>query len=603
MLVSASFMMLALIHVNYSSKYYSSNLPETIVADVHQQQPSPPSPGQQSLGVPPEHDNYEEEINKKIPEPITPPEPTPAPPLAPKPETKAPTPPHPTAEPSKTTTGNTDPGVVTLDDKLTTTIRYENGTQLKIFKSAFFHSADAAKKEMGSFFETLATRSWLIREPTDPEYDNDNNDKQNEDEEEEDDDRDQKNKAKVPGRYFTYFPMGGGNNQFTSLEKAAILAKDLNRTLLLPPISPNSHIKVWAGPRYSQFYDLSTFSAKSGIPVLEWHDLKQAPETVPGDFSHHWEEFSEDLPCVPNGGIGISNTSLYDKFRQQFLLKYKMTIPAEDKTMGKSTDFRYARDVLLKDTPVTGDGDMTTANGGVDPNMWRCLTCPYFMGGGSLGGRIWPEVGIHLRFNDKTEAMVDDILDVLLGPVVDGPDAAATKDLDSTRAFRPHPEFIIIHLRRGDIVTKCPPGVAEKDCIVQIEAIAEKVDEIEKNRRIAALAKHKEQNLEEKDFVLKRLPVLVATNEQRPEELQKLGELGWILLDHGDEERDAEGKVKKSTTIKLGTESRLGPWYPPMLDAVLLTRGNYLIGMQNSRMSILATQRGSAWHGHKTMLM
>jgi len=46
------------------------------------------------------------------------------------------------------------------------------------------------------------------------------------------------------GRYFTYLPMGGGNNQLLALQKAALLAKDLNRTLILPPISPNMHVPV-----------------------------------------------------------------------------------------------------------------------------------------------------------------------------------------------------------------------------------------------------------------------------------------------------------------------------------------------------------------------
>ncbi|KAG0377371.1 hypothetical protein BGX24_006230, partial [Mortierella sp. AD032] len=148
-----------------------------------------------------------------------------------------------------------------------------------------------------------------------------------------------------------------------------------------------------------------------------------------------------------------------------------------------------------------------------------------------------------------------------------------------------------------------------KDCIVQIEAIADKIDEIEKARRKVALESLKKTMKDDdpasdgRNYVHKLLPVLVTTNEQRREELDKIDRLGWILLDHGNVEEDEKGQVKPSMTKKLGTESKFGPWYPSMLDAVLLTRGDYLIGMQNSRMSILASQRGVAWHGHKTMLM
>ncbi|KAF9124856.1 hypothetical protein BGW39_007852 [Mortierella sp. 14UC] len=590
-------MVLALVHVNYSAKYEdgagsSSAGPETpLELEQHQQQQQQP---------PVVHV-----------EPVTPPPTKPEPPVTPQQQ-----PPAPPVQPAA------EIGSIISDTDLTTTYRYENGTESRVFKPNFFKNGLAAKKELGSFLQTLATRSWVVHQP---EHSNSNQheeetpEHENDDQEEDDNNHDQN---AVPGRYFAYLPMGGGNNQFTSLEKAALLAKDLKRTLILPPISPNSHIRTWAGPRYSQFYNLESFTQKSGIPVLEWHDIKMTPEQVPNGFGRQWEDFSEDLPCTANGGIGVSPTSLYDKFRQQFLLKYVRTVVPEDKTEGKSTDYNYARDVLLKDTVVpaapAGAPATTPANGvmAVDPNMWKCLSCPYFLGGPDVSPRTWSEVGVHLRFNEKTESMVDDILDVLLGPVVEGeptttagPVVPVSSNSGPKGAFRPHPQFIIIHLRRGDIVNKCPAGMAEKDCIVQIEAIADKIDEIEKARRTAALEALKKTMTDNdpasdgRNYVHKQLPVLVTTNEQRREELDKIDRLGWKLLDHGDVERDEKGQIKPSMTTKLGTESKYGPWYPSMLDAVLLTRGDYLIGMQNSRMSILATQRGFAWHGHKTMLM
>ncbi|KAG0363922.1 hypothetical protein BC939DRAFT_473120 [Gamsiella multidivaricata] len=447
------------------------------------------------------------------------------------------------------------PAPSTTETNLTTTTHYSNGTIKTEFKPAFYKDPSAARKEIGSFMDTLAKRTWWDHKNT----------------------QNPKEVVAPPPTnvFFAYLPMGGGNNQFTSLQKAAILAKDLKRTLLIPPISPNSHIKVWSGPRYSEFYDLEAFSVKSGIPVLEWHDIKHTPENPPSEFTHNWPSFSEEFPCIPNGGIGVNDKNLYDHFRTQFLMDFKATVPASDKTMGKSGDFIHARDVLLKDANPD------------KPEMWKCLSCPYFLGSEELNDRAWHEVGLHLKFNDKIETMVDEILDLLLPPVKE----------DSGRR---HPEFIIIHLRRGDIVNKCKPGQDEKECLVQIEEIAEKVDEIEKQRRIKALESVNDTNAE---VVLERLPVLVATNEKRPKELEKLEKLGWIMLDHGDSVKDTEGNEVSSKTKKLGTMTTLGPFYPPMLDAVLLTRGDYLIGMSNSRMSRLATQRGSAWYRHKVMLM
>ncbi|KAG0082867.1 hypothetical protein BGZ93_002163, partial [Podila epicladia] len=470
---------------------------------------------------------------------------------------------------------------------LTTTVRYINGTVLKTFKPAFYQDKNKAKKEMGSFMQTLASRSWS---KTTVVSSSSTESSSEQDDEEEDDDADAAQGLQPSDTFLAYLPMGGGNNQFTTLQKAALLAKDLNRTLLLPPVSPSSHIKTWSGTRYSDFYNLAAFTAHSGIPVLEWHDVKQTPEDPPKQLVNHWTDFAEEMPCTPNGGIGVDNKNLYDHFRPQFLLNFKATMPKEDTTLGTATEYDFARDVLLKD-------------GGDDkkPEMWKCLSAPYFLVGADVSDRSWAEVGMHLQFNSRIEDMVDDILDKLIGA---GPVSSTPT---STDVARRHPEFIIIHLRRGDIVNKCKPGVPETECIVQIEQIAEKVDEIEKKRRIQALSalsdsNTKNNNKTSEKQVLQRLPVLVTTNEKRPEELLKLEKLGWIMLDHGDVEHDAQGQVIESKTTKLGTFSTLGPYWPPMLDAALLTRGDYLIGMRKSRMSQLAAQRGAAWHGHTTML-
>ncbi|KAI8605422.1 hypothetical protein EDD21DRAFT_144649 [Dissophora ornata] len=133
-----------------------------------------------------------------------------------KPETEAPAPPP--MEPKFTVT----------ETQLTTTTRYSNGTMKKVFKPEFYTDAKAAQKEMGSFLDTLAKRAWWTHNPDSIEGETTTIE----------------HGTPPTDVFFAYLPMGGGNNQFTSLQKAALLAKDLKRTLLIPPISPNSHIKV-----------------------------------------------------------------------------------------------------------------------------------------------------------------------------------------------------------------------------------------------------------------------------------------------------------------------------------------------------------------------
>ncbi|KAF9416573.1 hypothetical protein BGZ94_010188, partial [Podila epigama] len=116
---------------------------------------------------------------------------------------------------------------------LSTTLQYANGSVITTFKPAFYKNPVMAKKTMGSFLHTLASRSWLKSSSLSLPSSSSGRDK-----------RKPGLKPVLPTDAFLgYLPMGGGNNQFTSLQRAALLAKDLNRTLILPPIAPSSHIK------------------------------------------------------------------------------------------------------------------------------------------------------------------------------------------------------------------------------------------------------------------------------------------------------------------------------------------------------------------------
>ncbi|KAF8978965.1 hypothetical protein BGZ52_005387 [Haplosporangium bisporale] len=158
--------------------------------------------------------------------------------------TTATPPPTTTQTPTTTTTTTTTTRekpptdfTVVQDTDLTTTVQYTNGTVVKTFKPAFYRDKNKAKKEMGSFLETLASRSWLMA-PVKTFSES-----SEQDDEEQDDTRDAQG-LQPTDTFLAYLPMGGGNNQFTTLQKAALLAKDLKRTLLLPSVSPSSHIKV-----------------------------------------------------------------------------------------------------------------------------------------------------------------------------------------------------------------------------------------------------------------------------------------------------------------------------------------------------------------------
>ncbi|KAF9389524.1 hypothetical protein CPB97_011164 [Podila verticillata] len=77
-----------------------------------------------------------------------------------------------------------------------------------------------------------------------------------------------------PVRYFTYMPYAGFSNQFYGLLRAVHIAKRLNRTLLLPPITSSNHDLSRRNQAWSEFFDLDEFQAKIGVRVIEYHDLR-----------------------------------------------------------------------------------------------------------------------------------------------------------------------------------------------------------------------------------------------------------------------------------------------------------------------------------------
>ncbi|KAF9974632.1 hypothetical protein BGZ73_001895 [Actinomortierella ambigua] len=535
----------------------------------------------------------------------------------------------------------TDPKIQSVTETaLTRTIRYTDGRTVKSYKPRFWNEPEQAKKELGLFLDTLAKRSQARTEAVVLETLGSSSTMEG--------GTMLTNKNLRQERFFGFLPMGGGNNQFSNVQKAALLAKRTGRTLVLPPISPNTHIRAWDGRPYSEFYDIPGFIRDSGIEVVEWKEIKTVPSdgidgyTLPKHFKSHWVDYAEDFPCQVVHNIGKNNNNLFDRFRNQYLLKFVASNVPEDVTQGETSDFAYAENVLLrnnhsspsssphsqqqkqpKPSTPTATPPLTDLLAPLPRDeLWQCLSSPYFLEmDEDTGPRLWTEVGKYLRFNARMDALTDLLLQhILLGKPLNH-QQLLDPELGSKGNLPPLPsqpaalpEFIIVHLRRGDIVSKCH-GLSEDKCLVQIEEIAVQVAKFQNQHKAAWEQQQKKKKEKEK---YKPLPVLVTTNEKRKSELAKLERLGWIRIDHGDPEQDktghAEDRVKEDdedetettptpTTIQLGTESLFGPYYPSILDGILLTKGRFMIGMINSRMSQLAATRGREWYGHTTVLM
>ncbi|KAG0273427.1 hypothetical protein BGZ95_010755 [Linnemannia exigua] len=77
-----------------------------------------------------------------------------------------------------------------------------------------------------------------------------------------------------PERYFTYMPFAGISNQFYGMLRAMTIARALNRTLILPPITSSSHDKSRQNQAWSNFFDLNEFRRRTDLKVVEYQDLR-----------------------------------------------------------------------------------------------------------------------------------------------------------------------------------------------------------------------------------------------------------------------------------------------------------------------------------------
>ncbi|KAF9990819.1 hypothetical protein BGZ75_009510 [Mortierella antarctica] len=76
-------------------------------------------------------------------------------------------------------------------------------------------------------------------------------------------------------RYLMYIPYAGVTNQLISIWHGSMIAKALNRTLLIPNLSPNVHVESEdqgqepTATKWSEFFDLEHYSRMTGLKIEE----------------------------------------------------------------------------------------------------------------------------------------------------------------------------------------------------------------------------------------------------------------------------------------------------------------------------------------------
>ncbi|KAG0025383.1 hypothetical protein BGZ82_010054 [Podila clonocystis] len=362
-------------------------------------------------------------------------------------------------------------------------------------------------------------------------------------------------------------PYAGLTNQFMALEKAAYVAKRLSRTLVIPPIISNSHDAHNANQRWSDFFDLAQFTALSGIPVVEWSDLRplsreqayigrQKAQLKERSYDL-WDGLAEDLPCQIVYGFGgsepLHNTEL--TFMRQFMFRPRFVDPParDPKTVVYSREAIGIKDNSNMQDIVTVDDlvDRYSSTTSYEEEHVLFLSHSFKLKDPIEPRRSWEHAGQHLHFRRKVNEYAARLLRHRI------PELGLKG------------KYIAIHLRRGDIWQKCQATDADAmmRCVTPLGHYAEAVE--------AARGLAQDQ----------RLPVIVTTDSQSSEDHQTIARLGWRRLNH---------------ELYI-TEQELGIFGAALVDAAILANADYFIGTRKSTMTKVAAQRQMSWHQRETL--
>ncbi|KAF9202194.1 hypothetical protein BGZ49_007607 [Haplosporangium sp. Z 27] len=421
-------------------------------------------------------------------------------------------------------------------------------------------------------------------------------------------------------KYVSFLPFAGLTNQFMGLEFGALLAKKLNRTLILPPIISNNHDDENTHQHWSRYFDLPRFTHLTGIPVLEWDHVRpltpaqravgrdQALRRTPNGTieTKEWVQVAENLTCEMISGYGglekgvnhsARNFLWHFLFRAIYVQKPPPPPGTPDFTQANVTGGAYLNngmDVLDDIVARYIDSESQLL---VLSNTYKIQDPPYG------NRRQWSEIGANLHFvpqlmeyvtmcvneelrrdrgietllNDdpeEKEVPVDDKDALPQIPKSKNPNATDSGDIDNPETSKitapvvriPH---IAVHLRRGDIGLKCS---ADKErCLVPFDRIVEAVA----LARTAAAARG----------LHSRLPVVVTTDTTSEDDIQRIQQLGWHRMDHS----------------KYGTEKLWGSFGAVLVDSAILAHADEFVGTAVSTLSKIAAARQSSWYHRKAI--
>ncbi|KAF9292480.1 hypothetical protein BGZ68_005163 [Mortierella alpina] len=441
-------------------------------------------------------------------------------------------------------------------------------------------------------------------------------------------------------KYLSFLPFAGLTNQFIGLEAAAFAAKQLNRTLIIPPIISNTHDHENTHQRWSQFLDLPRFTELTGVQVVEWDTVR------PLSHAHHqigkdqalwgasnkqseteaWSQVAQNVTCQIIYGYGAPDLDVNISarfFAWHFLFRFiyvrppakKPETPVYDRSK-IATDNRHEDDLVVMDDLVARYRDYDDQTAGRLQLQEHDLQQDYqilFLSNTFKikdpfhTNRYWLEVGRHMHFVPQLmeyatmrvnqEVASDKGIEVVPN---NDPEEDETKtgvhtltEVGSETQSQEDPqqqeeeESEVTHTANITAPQTRVPHIAVH---LRRGDIFKKCSEDDRESCLIPFALYEEAVERARVVATKagetsHLPVVVTTDSDSEDDFKKIRELGWHRLDHD----------------KYNTKETWGSFGPAMVDAGILAHADVFVGSGVSTMTRIAAARQKSWYHRGTL--
>ncbi|KAG1754887.1 uncharacterized protein EDB91DRAFT_1276371 [Suillus paluster] len=362
-------------------------------------------------------------------------------------------------------------------------------------------------------------------------------------------------------KYVTSWISAGWTNDVMTYGNLIYLALITERIPIIGKFTP-SHVDNSAPPfAFGEVIDVPRLTQAIGIPLLEWHEVKDSESQVLDDLGcwSVWETVQNEDPH-PRGSPSLNWLKL-DISWTRTPDWVKLTPPGiQDKHASfwslATLGFPEARSNSLGLTNRPSPQHQVSLP---PDDQVLCFDYLYYIGAQNAWewesdySPAWRYVGQHMHWNTSLERLAD----------------AHARRAMNVPVDEPTPPYIAIHIRHGDFRNHCN-DIPLDQCFAPLSAIARRVSEVQEELRT------------QKGIEVTQ--VIMTSDERDPEWWSQVRALGWTWVDFAMER----------------TEEIYGKWYPVFIDAVIQSNGAGFVGTHGSTMTTVARRRVESWRGGPT---